>query len=140
MKRVSKALFLVLIGVSLGLEAILEAVAFPAVLSRQQTTANQLLPFATLAALFAWVVWLVLVYKMWSAIQDGNARTTPGKACGFLFIPLFNLYWVFQAVWGFAKDYNRLVDRHALQVRKLPEALFLPPLWPGLHRQSQPRR
>lgn len=129
MKRVSKALFLVLIGVSLGLEAILEAVAFPAVLSRQQTTANQLLPFATLAALFAWAVWLVLVYKMWAAIQDGNARTTPGRACGFLFIPLFNLYWVFQAVWGFAKDYNRLVDRHALQVRKLPEALFLAYAW-----------
>jgi hypothetical protein len=38
----------------------------------------------------------VILWKMWSSIQDGNARTTPGKAIGFLFIPFFNIYWIFK--------------------------------------------
>jgi hypothetical protein len=70
-------------------------------------------------------VTMVLIYQMWKAIQDGRARTTPGKALGLLFVPVFNLYWVFQAFWGFAKDYNAYVDRHSLKLRKLPERLFL---------------
>ncbi len=80
------------------------------------------------AALFMFygaIIMLVLWYKAWEAIQDGQARTTPGKAVGFLFIPLFNLYWIFQAIHGFAKDYNSYVDRHSLSVPKLSEGMFL---------------
>lgn len=68
---------------------------------------------------------LVFYYKMWESIQDGYARTSPGKAVGFMFIPFFNLYWIFQAIWGFSKDYNAYVDRYAINTRKLPEGLFL---------------
>jgi len=71
------------------------------------------------------IIFSVLVYKMWAAIQDGHARATPGKALGFCFIPFFNLYWVFQAFPGFAKDYNKLVDRYSLNISKLPESLFM---------------
>jgi len=71
------------------------------------------------------VVMAVLVYRMWVAIQDGSARTTPGKAVGLMFIPFFNFYWGFQVLWGFAKDYNRYVERHSVQVGKLPPGLFL---------------
>ncbi len=42
-----------------------------------------------------------------------------------MFIPFFNFYWMFQAVWGFAVDYNKYVDRHRLQVPRLPDGLFL---------------
>ena len=80
---------------------------------------------AVLLMFYGVVVMLVLWYKAWEAIQDGQARTTPGKAVGFLFIPLFNLYWMFQAIHGFAKDYNSYVDRHSLSVPKLPEGMFL---------------
>ncbi len=80
---------------------------------------------AALLMLYGGVVMLVLWYKAWAAIQDGQARTTPGKAVGFLFIPLFNLYWIFQAIHGFAKDYNSYVDRHSLSVPKLSEGMFL---------------
>jgi hypothetical protein len=129
MRRVSKTLFLVLIIVPLGSDAILSASAFGTYAAHvphlEKTNFGALMGFAMLAQLFAWVAWLVLVYKMWSAIQDGNARTTPGRACGFLLIPVFNIYWVFRAVHGFAKDHNQLVDRHSLKVRKLPEGLFL---------------
>ena len=68
---------------------------------------------------------LVLYYKMWAAIQDGYARTTPGKAIGFLFIPLFNIYWTFQVIWGYSKDYNEYLRRHAIAAKPLSEGLFL---------------
>jgi hypothetical protein len=71
------------------------------------------------------VLLYVLLYKAWSAIQDGRARATPARAVGFLFIPFFNLYWTFEAVWGFAKNYNRLVRRHGLDLELLPEWPFL---------------
>lgn len=41
---------------------------------------------------------------------QGLARTTPGKAVGFLFIPFFNFYWAFQAVPGLATDVNRTLE------------------------------
>jgi hypothetical protein len=78
-----------------------------------------------LAAIYSAVVFCVLVYRMWNAIQDGHARTTPGKAVGFLFIPFFNLYWIFQAFWGFSVDYNAYIERHSIAVNKLPVGLFL---------------
>ena len=66
------------------------------------------------------------VHKSWSSIQDGHARTGPCKALGFLFIPFFSFYWIFEAFWGFAKDYNAYTARHGIQAApKLPEGLFL---------------
>lgn len=67
----------------------------------------------------------MLLYKAWDSIQDGFARTTPGKAIGLLFIPFFNIYWMFQAVWGLSKDINSFRYRHRLEGEKLPENLFL---------------
>ena len=84
-----------------------------------------LLGIVMVLALIGTAVFAVLVYKMWAAIQDGHARTTPGRALGFLFIPVFNIYWAFQVLWGFAKDYNSFIERHALDLRRLPEGLFL---------------
>jgi len=78
-----------------------------------------------MCAIYAGIVALVFIYKIWDAIADQYARTTPAKAVGFLFIPFFQLYWVFQAIWGFAKDCNAYIDRNAINVFKLPEGLFL---------------
>lgn len=80
---------------------------------------------ALVLALIASVLFVVVVYKMWGAIQDGYARTDPGRAVGFLFIPFFNIYWAFQALWGFAKDYNSYLERHGLNLRRLPEGIFV---------------
>ncbi len=49
---------------------------------------------------------LMLIYKLWSLIPRERAETTPGKAIGFLFIPIFNLYWIFVAFHGLAKGLN----------------------------------
>ena len=48
----------------------------------------------------------MLIYKLWSLIPRERAETTPGKAIGFLFIPFFNLYWIFVAIHGLAKGLN----------------------------------
>ena len=77
------------------------------------------------AILFGATIWYLLLYRAWSAIQDGNASTTPEKAVGFIFIPFYNFYWIFKAWYGFARDYNRYIERHALNTPKLEESLFL---------------
>lgn len=65
-----------------------------------------------LPLLAAAVLQYILIYKLWQVIQDGHARTTPGKAIGFLFIPFFNLYWYYVAFHGLARDMNGYIERH----------------------------
>jgi hypothetical protein len=54
----------------------------------------------------------ILLYKVWNLIQDGHARTSPEKAVGFLFIPFFNFYWMFVALYGLTVDLGRYPRRH----------------------------
>ncbi|MCE5340426.1 MAG: hypothetical protein LLF92_04785 [Planctomycetaceae bacterium] len=75
--------------------------------------------------LVALVVEMIVVYKMWAAIGGPSARTTPGKAVGFLFIPVFSLYWEFQVYWGWAKDYNKIVIERQLNVPLMSTGLGL---------------
>jgi hypothetical protein len=58
------------------------------------------------------VIQFVLIFQLWQIVQDGFARTSPGKAVGFLFIPLFRIYWQFVAYFGLAKDLNRYIRQH----------------------------
>ena len=74
--------------------------------------------------IYAVVVVCVLIYKMWSAIQGPTARSTPGKALGFLFIPFYNFYWIFMAFWGWTKDYNALANQRGM-TQRAPEGLAL---------------
>jgi len=82
-----------------------------------------LLAYALL--IYVAVVDLMLLWKAWKSIQEYGARTSPGQAIGLFFLPVFNLYWLFQALWGFSKDYNANVETYELDIPKLPEGLFL---------------
>lgn len=77
----------------------------------------------TLPLLFALMVYLFA--QMWRSIQDGQAKVTPETGVALCFIPLFNLYWAFPVFWGFAKEYNRFLDRHQQTRGRLNETLFL---------------
>ena len=57
---------------------------------------------------------LRILHKLWSLIPTHKARTTPGKAVGFLFIPLFSLYWTFVATYGLARALNAETGRKSV--------------------------
>lgn len=73
------------------------------------------------------VLYLVETYRMWNAINDGKSRMTPGKAIGYLFIPVYGIYWMFQVWGGFPADYNAYLNRYHLQNK-------VPPLDNNLHQ------
>jgi len=75
--------------------------------------------------LLSFLTMIIFIYDMWRVIQDGHARTTPGMAAGLLFVPIFNVYWVFPAVWGLAKDFNAYIERYHINTKPLSEKLFL---------------
>jgi hypothetical protein len=68
---------------------------------------------------------LMLFYKMWAAIKDSQPSISPGKAVGFLFIPVFNIYWALLMLPGFTEDYNSFVIRRSIRAGRLPMTLFL---------------
>jgi hypothetical protein len=80
---------------------------------------------AALLSLLSAIVAFILVYKMWAAIQGRGARTSAGKALGFMFIPFFNLYWVFQVYWGWTKDYNKIPEADDAKLPSMPENIAL---------------
>ncbi len=80
---------------------------------------------AAIPATLSGLLIIRVVYKLWKAIQGGHPRTSPELAVGLLFVPFFNLYWVFQAYWGLARDYNAYVRQHRLKVPTLSEGLAL---------------
>lgn len=73
------------------------------------------------------ILFYINLYRAWFCLQAGGPQTTPGKAVGFLFIPLFNLYWIFVGINGLAKDWNRIVSSYEnlKAAPKLNETVFL---------------
>ncbi len=67
----------------------------------------------------------ILLYKQWALIQDGNARTTPGKAVLLLLIPFFNIYWFFIAVYGLAQDMNTYAEERGMSIRPASANMLL---------------
>ncbi len=63
------------------------------------------------ALITAAVFGCILLYRHWALLQGHGARTTPGKAVGFGFIPIFFFYWWFVAYAGLARDNNRYFDQ-----------------------------
>lgn len=76
-------------------------------------------------AIAAAVLIYILLYRYWQVIQDGNVRTTPGKAVGYSFIPFFNFYWMFTAFQGLAQDMNRYCRERGIQAPVVNEQLAL---------------
>lgn len=82
---------------------------------------------SVVAILVAWLLQLVYLARLWGALGYSNPRTTPGKAIGLMFVPLFNLYWIFVVIHGLAQDWNRITHQHPnlMHAPKLSEGMFL---------------
>ncbi len=65
------------------------------------------------------VFWCILLYRHWSLLQGHGARTTPGKAVGYGFIPLFGFYWWFVAYAGLATDNNRYLAQTGITSKRM---------------------
>jgi len=63
------------------------------------------------------IYWNMLLYQLWKLIPADIARTTPGKAVGFQFIPIFWFYWYFVAYWGLCQDMNETLKQRGIQHR-----------------------
>ena len=71
------------------------------------------------------VISFILLYRFWAIIQGGKARTTPGKAVGFCFIPFFNIYWNYVAMVGLAEDMNRYCRERNIAAPVVGEGLAI---------------
>lgn len=125
MHKISKGLYMGSVGTDLGIADVLVITGYVGIRTGFPDGATNLFYLAIVPLVYGWVFMTVLLYKSWDAIQDVHARTTPGKAIGFLFIPFFDFYWVFPAIWGLAKDFNSYLRRKSIYTPVLPEGLFL---------------
>jgi hypothetical protein len=52
------------------------------------------------------VLFFILIYRSWKAVQHEGVRGNPDKMTAFCFIPGWNFYWMFPAFRGLAKEFN----------------------------------
>ena len=64
------------------------------------------------------------LYRLWEEIHPAFAQTTPGKAAGFMLIPLWNLYWIFVAFWGLYQSMNKEMESYG-HAHRFNESLIL---------------
>jgi|GEM_PF-3775720 len=67
----------------------------------------------------------IFLYRAWDQIQDNEARATPALAVGLMFVPLFNLYWAYIAIWGLSKNLNSYTRRNNIEAPIVNEGLAL---------------
>lgn len=137
MKKLSKPFYLgsIVGGVVISVISLLISIMYYGIAGEKEVYSQNINYFQFIALvylllgciliIYASAIYLMLLYKSWQQIQDIHPRTTPGKAIGFLLIPLFFLYWIFVAYWGFARDYNNYIQRMELNIPRLNEDLFL---------------
>lgn len=122
---ISKGMFLGSVLGGVGASMVFSFIGFAFVMDYEEELAIPFFILAFLAVIFVAVMMGILVYRLWYAIQPGHPRSTPGKAVGFLFIPIFNLYWIFQAYYGWAQDYNRYVRNAGIALPPVSENMGL---------------
>jgi hypothetical protein len=91
------------------------------------------LPFQFGAVVFG----SIILYRNWLLLHGHAARTTPKKATGLIFVPLFWFYWWFVAFAGLATDCNRYMEENRIAGPRLSRRLaiavcLLAILWSGV--------
>jgi hypothetical protein len=116
-KKINPHLFIILVwgGFAMFIAGIMQ--------SKDNTYAMTLLiPSGLVSVISGYIYSLICLYRCWQAIQGFTARTTAGKAVGFLFIPIYNLFWVFVSLKGLASDANEFLENRG-EKKKISEGL-----------------
>lgn len=73
------------------------------------------------------ILFFILLYRVWSMLQGKTARTSAGAAIGLLFIPVYNIYWIFVSFLGWVTDANTLLKRYGQtnMLSKKAPAIFI---------------
>ncbi|MCX5773981.1 MAG: hypothetical protein NTX05_05165, partial [Fusobacteria bacterium] len=58
---------------------------------------------------------MILLYSMYKRIYEGHGSASPGKAVGFIFIPAFNIYWVFYVYAGLVGRIRSYMKNHGIE-------------------------
>lgn len=113
----------VIIGFAMLPQAALKAETNPTLL----TVVFGLFGVSALCSVIAMILQLMTLHRTWKCLSLAGATVTPGSAVGFLFIPFFNLYWVFRAFYGLSQEWNRITAAHeeTRMAPRMPEGLFL---------------
>lgn len=86
-----------------------------------ESTSVIMFVLAGLSFLVNVILQLVLLFKHWTIIQKVNLPSaTPGAAVGLIFVPFFNLYWIFIAFYKLSVDQERFIRQYNVQVTKKP--------------------
>lgn len=67
----------------------------------------------------------VIVRRAWAGIDGGADRLSPAKAQGFLWIPLYNFYWVFPALVSLASQTNAKADAEQIPAGRITRGFGL---------------
>ena len=71
-------------------------------------------------AVMGFVAWTKLFCLAWRVIQGDYTTTTPRAALVLLFVPLFNVYWMFVAMIRLAVGLNRVATVRGIQAGHVP--------------------
>lgn len=55
---------------------------------------------------------LIFLHKAWTLLQPGGGTISPGKAIGFLFIPIFGSIWIYIVLFKLPGEWNNIVSRY----------------------------
>lgn len=72
---------------------------------------------AVVAVIAGMVILMMFTHHLWKKLQDGKTEISPGKAVGYLFIPLYNIFWALRVWGGYADELNKFLARHNLAPR-----------------------
>lgn len=69
------------------------------------------------AMIAAFVLICFFTHYLWSKLQDGKTEIPPGRAVGYLFIPVYGFFWAWRVWAGYSAELNAYLARHGMAPR-----------------------
>lgn len=83
------------------------------------------IPTFGLTILVSVVLFFIIIYKAWQAVQHEGIRATADQAVAYCGIPGWNCYWIFPAFKGLAKEINQVLSKENIAAEPVSEETAL---------------